>query len=203
MNTMWLFLADMGQIQVYKLGNSNWDNIGTNISGGEAAFLNLAIDENGKVIVGFQDKSLGNRSSVMAFNNNEWEHLGLAGFTNQATSQKLAIGPKENPYIAYIDLENNSRLSTKRFANPVGLFSSPLPDYELAIYPNPNQGNFLLQSQNADNYQILDVRGRIIIQNKIIAPEQFINIKNTSEGIYLLKVSGKQGVQTKKIMISR
>jgi len=84
-------------------------------------------------------------------------------------------------------------------------------DYEisdLAIYPNPNKGNFNLQFTNAGANEIkvnvYDMRGRKIFENSYANESTFnenIQLNNAQSGIYLVSVTAGDKKIVKRIVV--
>lgn len=76
------------------------------------------------------------------------------------------------------------------------------------IYPNPNDGNFILRLTSNSNenikVSISDLRGRIIQQNEYESASTFektIQLNDVASGMYLVNVSDGKNQTTKKIII--
>jgi len=87
--------------------------------------------------------------------------------------------------------------------------STPVNTIEnLAIYPNPNSGNFTVQFNTASNnpikLDVYDIRGRTVFSNMYLNNGFFnenVQLKNLQSGVYLLKVMDGENQITKKIII--
>jgi hypothetical protein len=74
------------------------------------------------------------------------------------------------------------------------------------LYPNPNDGNFkLVSDEEMRNISIIDITGRIIFSNVISGNEyDFRGHTNLSDGIYHLKIEMQNdSVEIQKIIIRR
>lgn len=78
----------------------------------------------------------------------------------------------------------------------------------LAIYPNPNNGNFTVQFNSSSNnpikMEVYDMRGRTVFYNSFQNNGFFnenIQLGNLNTGVYLLKVMDGENQITKKIII--
>ena len=83
--------------------------------------------------------------------------------------------------------------------------SSPAAIAPFSLYPNPASGSFTLEAEGLtrDEFQIevTDARGRVVWQRQVSHPggsfRQFIDLGEASEGIYLVRITGReqQGLQ--------
>lgn len=80
------------------------------------------------------------------------------------------------------------------------------PDFMISMYPNPNNGQFIISFTNAVSMsvkvEVIDVYGKVIYRslqkNAAGNYENKIDLKNAATGIYLVKITyGKQEVQFK------
>lgn len=78
---------------------------------------------------------------------------------------------------------------------------------DLRIYPNPNNGNFTLSGTilGMVDIHILNTMGQIIYNEKIevvsSALDKQINLRDMPNGIYILQVSSREGIQTLRFNI--
>ena len=71
---------------------------------------------------------------------------------------------------------------------------------QVNIYPNPNNGNFMIET-NANTHCIMyDVNGREVL-NQMVNGKSLINAANLAEGVYNLNIISNQGVLNKRIVI--
>lgn len=80
--------------------------------------------------------------------------------------------------------------------------------FNFSVYPNPNTGNFNIQSSKLTSdkiqIQVYDMRGRIIYNKECIGSSSFnenIQLKNAEAGVYLLSVSDGLNKDVKRIII--
>lgn len=76
---------------------------------------------------------------------------------------------------------------------------------EMLVYPNPTTTNVNLKIENYDfqdlNYQIFDINGREISNQKITNTETTISLENLNAAIYFLTVyDNKKAIKTFKII---
>ena len=79
---------------------------------------------------------------------------------------------------------------------------------DLRVYPNPNDGNFVLEYESGDRYEVLDVAGRVLASGSLPAVVQHaggvytFDISTLNQGIYFLKVSGEKGSSIEKFVLN-
>ena len=90
--------------------------------------------------------------------------------------------------------------------NPLSVDTNTITN--LAVYPNPNNGNFTVQFNSVSNNPIklgvYDMRGRAVYSNSYQNSGFFnenIQLGNLQSGVYLLKVIDGESQTTKKIII--
>jgi len=64
-------------------------------------------------------------------------------------------------------------------------------DKNVAIYPNPTKGNFLILFEKSEpiNIEITDIRGQIVLREKIVG-SGFIDLSGYPDGMYFIKCIG-------------
>ncbi len=75
------------------------------------------------------------------------------------------------------------------------------------VFPNPAQNEIIIQLntifEGETNYNLFDFQGRSIVAKKSNNTTENIDIKQLSEGIYLLNISNKFNQTTKKVIVKR
>lgn len=101
---------------------------------------------------------------------------------------------------------NSWSLKVCGIQNPLSVDNNTITN--LAIYPNPNKGNFTVQFNSVSNNPIklgvYDMRGRAVFSNDYQNNGYFnenIQLNNLQTGVYLLKVTDGDRQITKKIII--
>ena len=94
----------------------------------------------------------------------------------------------------YPNFDNQMGYGVLNFGNAYAQFlsASETKDSKIQIYPNPNKGEFVLESKNSGTYKIFDLNGRIIHSGNINKGKNRINIKANS-GAYIMssEIEGK------------
>ncbi len=73
---------------------------------------------------------------------------------------------------------------------------------DVEISPNPASNSFKIKGEQLLSYQLTDLNGKIIQENKITNDDELIPITSVSSGLYFLKVIGKEGIAFKKLIIN-
>lgn len=100
--------------------------------------------------------------------------------------------------------QNTSRIRRVKCTN-----SLDVEDYEannmLKIYPNPNAGQFTVDSGDiiADKILIIDNLGRIISNNKPVAVKTIFKVDGFSDGIYYVKINYQDKTIIKKVVFKK
>ena len=76
----------------------------------------------------------------------------------------------------------------------------------ISIYPNPNNGEFKINIDNASinlaEVQVFDIYGRLIFSNSISEKQSSIDLTKYSSGVYTVKISANNLSTTKKVIIN-
>ncbi len=72
----------------------------------------------------------------------------------------------------------------------------------ISIYPNPVKETFNITMRNYENASasLYDLRGRLILNQKLDSELTIVNISNLNDGIYVLNIENKTGKVTKRII---
>ncbi len=114
-----------------------------------------------------------------------------------ATSQSYTATQNGDYYVIVTNASGCEGQSNTVTINSVGILNPVLPIISLNIAPNPSEGLFHLSSnasvQGKTSIEVLNVLGQSIYQNTIsttgIALDQWIDLRNESDGLYLLAVT--------------
>ncbi len=101
---------------VKSFNGTTWDTIGLyEFGSGDASYLDLALDTSGATTtpyVAFGDSDYGQKVHVMSYVSGTWTTVGLAGFSDNTSSnyQRFEIDSSGVPYITYTDNNGVSNL---------------------------------------------------------------------------------------------
>ena len=75
---------------------------------------------------------------------------------------------------------------------------------ETSIYPNPNNGTFVIEPSNAkkQTMQVYDVNGKLVL-SQTVNGKTSIDAGSLSEGIYNISLQSNEGVVNKRLVIVR
>ncbi len=82
-----------------------------------------------------------------------------------------------------------------------------MSNIDFKVYPNPNQGRFVVQSSSFDGkctIEILDVAGKLMVHRTQLggmAEGVIIELDNMPSGMYFVRVHAPQGVGMKRIVV--
>src|SRR5690606_9999251 len=74
------------------------------------------------------------------------------------------------------------------------------------IYPNPsNDGRFIIQStiNSTFDVEIVDIYGKYILSKNNVIRNSLINLTELNNGIYIIRLSAKNKVINRKIIIAK
>lgn len=70
------------------------------------------------------------------------------------------------------------------------------------MYPNPASSFLYIQSNASSSfgYAVLDANGNLVLEEKVHSANEPIDLNNLANGMYFIKISTANGVQTKKLI---
>jgi hypothetical protein len=80
-----------------------------------------------------------------------------------------------------------------------------LSNLSVSIYPNPNNGNFTINTtENNVKITVYSVDGKVIVNNlKITQPNQLVNLGNIESGVYFVNVTNDTHQKTIRLVIEK
>jgi hypothetical protein len=111
---------------------------------------------------------------------------------------------KDSAKIAITNSEKQSANSTTLNLNKNVLNKSA---YEILVYPNPGNGQFLINSENVfiESAEVMNANGQLVRKYKSYGEQEikFIEISDQAEGFYYVNLKTSAGVFRKKLVLSR
>jgi hypothetical protein len=127
--------------------------------------------------------------------------IGLACGTGVEGNTTLMCYTKQGITVQFGTIDCNS------FPIPVrvnlAINTNALSENNLKVYPNPTSNSFKINVSSDflnQKYQLYNIRGILILEGSLKEEEQEIDIEKYSNGIYILKVVGKDATQIRKIV---
>lgn len=118
----------------------------------------------------------------------------------------LALGDKiHNTAHIYFDYNVPivTNTATTTIANTSGIAGTW--GENIRIYPNPAQSQFVVEFteiQNPSTLSLLDVSGKVVLQQILTNKRSEIEIKALAKGIYFIQIQSEKGIMTRKLGIS-
>lgn len=71
------------------------------------------------------------------------------------------------------------------------------------VYPNPNNGNFVVSSVNSsiNTISVISTTGKLVYNKAVNSNNTTVNLNKLEKGIYFVKIQSNNSVQTQKIII--
>jgi hypothetical protein len=197
-------------LNIYSYDGSNWTKTHSNVSNGEADYVDFEITSQGYLVVAYRDGN--DQASVQQYRDGVWGPVGQLGFSGSlARNLSLALGADDVPYVAYGDEGFNRQLTVQinGTLDNSGLFDEIRPTLALDVFPNPTRGNFTLRMAGLRDvqYQVSDLLGHMVLSAMIQNPSgtdisQEINLPpGLTPGIYFLKVYSGEKHGRVKLMV--
>jgi N-acetylneuraminic acid mutarotase len=70
----------------------------------------------------------------------------------------------------------------------------------VAVYPNPNNGIFVLQAPVGSEYSIFDGSGRFIGAGRVTGDSTTVNLNDSARGLYLLRVNAENKIRNIRVI---
>ena len=141
---------------------------------------------------------------------------GVAGLgvdvLNVMSSGPFKLAPNESVKVAFAIVGGDSlqnlitgaqQAQIKYDGISTGVQVNTTSENGLSIYPNPTKNTITISQteKTFTAYEIYDLNGRIVSENKIQSNLQKVDLSNYSEGMYVVKLIGKEKVEFKKIVV--
>lgn len=190
--------------------NGSRDTTFTSGAGANASVETLALEANGKILIG---------GSFTKFNNINRNYIARlkADGTLDDTFNKTAAGANKAVYkiinqnekfIAVGDFTSYNDVGRNRITRIFGgeeehLTTNNLIDSKIKIYPNPTSDKlFVSSSLELIRYEVFDFSGKKLLDKSFDNQNKSIEVNHLKKGIYILKLIDKnQKVQTVKFII--
>jgi PKD repeat protein len=100
-----------------------------------------------------------------------------------------------NIYLDNINIYNSTATGIEQFTGN---------NEQVTIYPNPSNGNFVIETSSVANQtiQLYDINGRLVL-SQTIQGKTAIDANRLNEGVYNIIIIGNEGVVNKRLVIVR
>lgn len=209
--------SSAGQVQIFHLIDSGWEQIGDDIEGHEFTGelgSSVSINEDGSVIaIGEPYKNKGimqdvGRALVYKYNGTSW--VSIAAFiegtmVNNAAGKGVSIGSSD-PLVVAVGMPGGGtgagRVEIYEL-NTVGIDENQLNRINFSVFPNPSNGLFTINTSEIESgiAHIYTLDGKCIQQFTIAkTSNSIVDISAFEKGIYYLSVTIGDRSFTEKII---
>ena len=129
------------------------------------------------------------------FNSYQW--------STSNTSQSYTANSSGNYCVTVTDANNCSASDCAYVEFTVGV-KNDIHANVFNLYPNPSNGIVTLEFQDlnsANNFKILDITGKVILNKKSYLLKETIDLSFLSKGIYIIKVSDSKSTSANRLVI--
>lgn len=144
----------------------------------------------------------------------------LSGVFNLVSNNAYGIVEPYRSKIAISDLDadGNSEIVVGNFAGGLsyytknvncltGITMDPKEGTLVAVYPNPSNGNIVIETKQAlnDNVYatIIDNLGRTIVSHQLNSFRNIIDLNTASNGVYTIRITGNDINETRKVILKK
>ena len=108
-------------------------------------------------------------------------------------------------FTAINDYGNNFFLDNIKInGDNINGLNSQIQNLSFILYPNPNNGEFILDTDQSNSiFQIIDIYGRVIKEMKINNKKTRVSIKNLKSGFYIARMRIKNKIKEQKLIINK
>ncbi|MFA6924111.1 MAG: T9SS type A sorting domain-containing protein [Bacteroidales bacterium] len=136
----------------------------------------------------------------------------IYNWSNGMNSNPITVNPTVNTTYIVTGTDGNGCTNTGISVVQVSVgVNEYFANNNLRIYPNPNNGNFILELNSANNddveIRITNLLGVMVYQEKNVAIKggltKEISLTDKSEGVYIVAVIGNEGIVNRTIIVRK
>jgi hypothetical protein len=190
-----------GNAAVSPTANTTYTVIGTSTAGcvsPSAATSTVTVNQNPTITVNSSTICAGETATLSASGANTYT------WSNNANTSLIVVSPTVTANYTVSGTSNNctSTQTLVVFVNPcTGLNEIQIP-IQLSVHPNPNNGEFIIQSEVDMQVNIIDQLGRKVAAIEVKAGNNNYFTQNLSKGIYLLTGNSNGKVYKGKVVVN-
>ena len=73
----------------------------------------------------------------------------------------------------------------------------------VALFPNPTNGNVTIQAQGMSRITVVSVLGQVVYDTELNADEFTLNMAQFNAGMYMVRIYNENGVTVKRVTVMR
>lgn len=121
----------------------------------------------------------------------------------QRVKHPLRCVAMANDSIAYAVGDSGIIVTNKTASTGVGIHAASLNEHDLKIYPNPNDGNFIVTSSFEHSIRVFDVLGKMIFEDKEVKYKHTVSLDRNACGTYFIEMNMGGERMVKRVVISK
>jgi len=187
----------------------NWTENGTQVS--TNANYSFTVTSNRTLVAHFTNLSYiisassnpiegGTVSGSGGYNINQTCNLVATASTGYSFVNWTENGTEISTNPEYSFTVTTSRTLVANFDNTVGVFDVS-EDININIYPNPTDGEIVVEGKNIETIEVFNIYGKIIKKIKASSDKTSINLNTLAKGTYIIKLTTDDKIITTKILL--
>lgn len=160
-------------------------------------------DTSGNAVMG--ETTTGARAGISSVSVTRTGSVYVSGFSDYVYQNRTTVyfGPHSFTFPYQDDGAFVAKLHIP-FPKSLGVIPTTLDEEDVPlIYPNPanTEVSIIMRRMNFETIEVLDMQGRVLIQEQATSTHQKIALRAMATGNYFIRFSGKKGVVTKTISV--
>jgi hypothetical protein len=144
------------------------------------------------------------RSVICSGESNTLTASGATTYTwsNSQTGASIVVSPTVTTSYTLTGYDGclNSVTTTQVVNACLGITQSAIGILQFAVYPNPNTGEFTIETPQELNITIFSSLGQIVHQQNLVVGKNLIDLHNQANGIYFIQLNQNGNLSTSKII---
>jgi hypothetical protein len=129
-------------------------------------------------------------------------------WSNSATGTTITVNPTINTIYTVTGTDANGCVNTGtiqvKVSGCTGIEESAMSSVQLAVYPNPNNGEFVIQSNSAINLKLINELGQIVRVISLSGTNNHqVNVSDLAKGIYFVVGDTTHSSIRQKIVVAK
>ncbi len=191
-----------GNANVSPTTNASYTVIGTSTAGcvsANTATSNVTVNANPTVT------ALSNTSLICVGQTASLTANGAATYSwnTTATTTVIAVSPTVNTTYTVTGITNGcigTTTITQAVSPCTGIQSLTNVNSLISVYPNPSNGMYTIETENATTVNVFDALGKVVYTQKLADGKHIINLSNLNNGLYILKAESNGQFKTGRLI---